>query len=81
MNALTEAPDSIQGKKITYRNSDGEIAKNGVAQFQDQDGELRFYELLGQTGIDGIPYVKINGKQKFRRIMIRQVYPTIEVAS
>lgn len=65
--------------EVFFVRSDGELATGGVGSCgEDKDGNLIFYEILGQTGIDGIPYLNIEGKQKFRRIIIRRVYPYIK---
>ncbi|MGP1530337.1 MAG: hypothetical protein ACTTI3_08420 [Treponema sp.] len=63
-------------KDIIFFGSDGQKAENAIYYAEDaHTGEVVFYELLGMSGIDGIPYLKLNGKNVYRRLLIRRVFP------
>ena len=64
---------------IKFVHADGTLATNAVASVgvDEETGEVIFYELLGQTGIGDIPYLSVNGKNVYRRVMIQRVYPVL----
>lgn len=68
-------PDDLEltGKKIKFFRADGTPAENSVGMCgEDRDGNVCFFELLGVLD-DG----KIDGKAKFKRILIRRVFPYV----
>lgn len=64
----------IDGQEVLFQRPDGTLAEFdvGVAG-TGKNGEVLFYEIL-----DKIDSPKINGKAKFKRILIQQVYPVIK---
>lgn len=77
------SPSQLLNKKfklsadVTFVRADGTPAENAIYSNEIEDGEIVFFELLGQSGIT-TPYVKINGKQTYRRLFIQRVYPQID---
>lgn len=37
------------------------------------DKEIPIFKLIDATGINGVPTVKVNGKEKFKRIMVKKI--------
>lgn len=63
----------IDGQEVVFLREDGTLATNTIGQGGfGKDGECLFYEIL-----DKLDNSKINGKLKFKRIIIQRVYPAI----
>lgn len=68
-------PDDLEltGKKIKFFRADGTPATNSVGMCgEDKDGNVCFFELLRK-----LDDAKVDGKAKFKRILIRRVYPYV----
>ncbi len=64
---------------IVFFTADGREATNAVGTMgEDKNGNLMFFELLGQSSIGDIPCLQAKGKEKYRRLMIQRVYPHIK---
>ena len=62
--------------EIVFFRSDGTPAVNSIASHgTDKDGNVMFFEIVGQTEGGGIPCAEINSKRVYRRIIIRRVFP------
>lgn len=69
----------INKKDIKFMRPDGTMTKYAVGYIiNSTTGEIMYFELLGASGFDGIPSLKIRGKEKYRRLMIRRCYPVID---
>ncbi|MDO4765193.1 MAG: hypothetical protein Q4A29_03965 [Eubacteriales bacterium] len=63
-------------EKVIFCNAKGEVTQNAIYSNYDRERkEMVYYEILGQSGIDGIPYLTMKGKQLYRRILIQRVFP------
>ena len=61
---------------VVFCNKDGRLAQNVVCQCIDgTTGEKIFFEIIGQTGMDGVPQAVLDGTMKYRRVLIQRVYP------
>ena len=62
------------GKTMTvgFMRADDELAKNVVYQFGEDEKNVHFYELM-----DKVDDAKVNGKQKYKRLFIQEVFPCI----
>lgn len=56
---------------------DGTPSENAIYTQETKDGEIMFFELLGQSKLNGIK-LTIDGKEPYRRLLIRRVYPAIK---
>lgn len=69
MEYLPKDYNGVIGIPITglkYLWSDGTI-------HADIDGKTTQFELIGETGVDGVPYFCLNGKKKYARLLIRRL--------
>lgn len=67
------------GLQPEFFRADGTPANNAVYSAIDKEkGIYVHHEIVGLAGLNGIPYVTINGKQKYRRIIIQPVYPYVK---
>ncbi|UTC62574.1 hypothetical protein E4O05_01270 [Treponema sp. OMZ 787] len=63
---------------VVFFAADGSKAGKGVVWAEDAaTGKIYFYEILGQSGIGGIPYLKVEDKDVYRRLLIRRVFPCL----
>lgn len=51
--------------------------ENAIYTQENKDGEIMFFELLGQSKLNGIK-LTIDGREPYRRLLIRRVYPAIK---
>ena len=63
--------------RIVFMDSEGNINKNAIYSHCLPDGEIVYFEILGQTKLNGVK-VTIDSKEPFRRILIKRVYPHID---
>lgn len=64
----------IDGKDVFFQREDGTITENTVGVGgHGPNGEILFYEIL-----DKIDNAAIDGKLKYKRIIIKRVYPCIK---
>lgn len=64
----------IDGKEIFFQREDGTITENMVGVGgHGPDGEVLFYEIL-----DKLDNATVGGKVKYKRLLIKQVYPCIK---
>ena len=62
----------IDGQKIHFVRADGTLTDNNVGiGGETPDGEVMFFEIMDLIA------PKLNGKQKYKRIIIRRVFPVI----
>lgn len=65
---------TIDGREVKFMRSDGTIAEGSVGCGGiTEDGEVLFYEILD------LIRPRLAGKEKYQRIVIRRVYPVMEV--
>ena len=65
---------SVEGKRVKFLRADGTLAENQVGCWgNDKDGNLCFWEIAA----DKIVRPKIDGKEKYCRVLIRRVEPII----
>ena len=65
---------AVDGKKVKFVHDDGSFAEHTVGSCgTDRDGSLMFWELLGMLD-NGV----LNGKNKYKRLIIKRVFPVIE---
>ena len=71
--------ETIIMKDITFFRADGGKAENVVLKggMDEKTGEAIFYELVGFSGEVG--KMLINGKETFKRLFIRRVYPYLQI--
>lgn len=63
----------VDGQEVVFLREDGTEATNTIGQGGfGENGECLFYEILDKLQ-DG----KVDGKLKFKRIIIQRVYPAI----
>ena len=68
--------DAMASGDIVFLRADGTPAdQNSVVANCDSEGNMHFLEIVGGSGIDGIPNLQLGGKNKYKRVMVRHVYP------
>lgn len=70
---ISDIPDD----DLVFLRADGTPSKNAIYTQEDKNGEIMFFELLGQSKLNGIK-LTIDGKEPYRRLLIRRVYPAIK---
>lgn len=76
----TAMKTTINGQEVFFFRADGTPAENCVAVggIDSKTGETLFYEIVGCAG-GSSPNARIGGKQVYKRLLIRIVYPHIRV--
>lgn len=69
---ISDIPDD----DLVFLRADGTQSENAIYTQETKDGEIMFFELLGQSKLNGIK-LTINGREPYRRLLIRRVYPAI----
>ena len=67
----------ISDNDLVFLRPDGTPSENAIYTQENKDGEIMFFELLGQSKLNGIK-LTIDGKEPYRRLLIRRVYPAIK---
>ena len=67
----------ISDDDLVFLRADGTPSENAIYTQENKDGEIMFFELLGQSKLNGIK-LTIDGKEPYRRLLIRRVYPAIK---
>ncbi len=62
---------------LVFLRADGTPSENAIYTQETKDGEIMFFELLGQSKLNGIK-LTIDGREPYRRLLIRRVYPAIK---
>lgn len=70
---ISDIPDD----DLVFLRSDGTLSENAIYTQENKDGEIMFFELLGQSKLNGVK-LTIDGKEPYRRLLIRRVYPAIK---
>ena len=70
---ISDIPDD----DLVFLRSDGTPSENAIYTQETKDGEVMFFELLGQSKLNRIK-LTIDGKEPYRRLLIRRVYPAIK---
>lgn len=65
---------NLNGKKVFFVHADGTPATRAVGMHgEDTDGNVCFFEIAS----DKIARPKLNGKDKYCRILIQRVFPCV----
>lgn len=70
---ISDIPDD----DLVFLRADGTLSENAIYTQEDKNGEIMFFELLGQSKLNGVK-LTIDGKEPYRRLLIRRVYPAIK---
>ena len=66
---------NFNGKKVFFVHADGTPATHAVGTHgEDKDGNLVFFEIVN----DQVARPKLNGKDKYCRILVQRVFPCLE---
>ena len=78
-NVRCECHTQLVDRQIRFIRNDGSLAVNSVVAggYDPKNGEVIFHEVVGFSGdVKGGVYV--DGKEKFKRILIQRVFPVVE---
>lgn len=70
-------------EEVIFLRSDGELATKSISErgVDKKTGEVIFFELLGfDHSVNNKKDFILNGKKKFKRLVIQRVYPFIKVS-
>ena len=62
---------------VKFIDSEGNLHDHAAMMGRDDAGNDIFVTIVGMSGSGGIPKLVAGGKEKYKRVLIRRVCPTV----